>query len=296
MIHQHRILRALRAFTLSLGLLCAVVAQADGQSTFWEVTGKHNKLWLFGSVHVLHSSDMALPPVANQAYGESEVIVEELNIEEMIGDAFSAAGQRIQMLPEGQTLTAAVGPELYARLQQEARKLGLDLDFMQRMQPWFVALQIQSLRLMRAGFNPVNGVDMQIAIRARQDGKPLRGLETVADQMDIFAGLSMAEQREFLRGTLDEDDSAAQLREITAAWRRGDVQMLGEELRKGAAEAPALFKKLTIDRNLRWLPEIEKMLQDRDRDYLVVAGALHMVGRDGLVELLRSKGYKVEQK
>jgi uncharacterized protein YbaP (TraB family) len=234
--------------------------------------------------------------VATRAYAESEVVVEELNVDEMMADVFSTAAQRIQMLPEGQTLAVAVGPELYARLQREAPQLGLDLDFMQRMQPWFVALQIQGLRLMRAGYSPLNGVDMQIAMRAKQDGKPLRGLETAADQLGIFAGLSMAEQREFLRGTLDEDDSAQQLGEITAAWRRGDVEMLRELLRKGAAEAPALFKKLTVDRNRRWLPEIEKMLQDRERDYLVVAGALHMVGRDGLVELLRSRGYKVEQK
>ena len=64
----------------------------------------------------------------------------------------------------------------------------------------------------------------------------------------------------------------------------------------GHKESPALFRKLTTDRNLKWLPQIEKMLQDPKNDYLVVTGALHMVGSDGLVELLRRKGYRVEQK
>jgi uncharacterized protein YbaP (TraB family) len=149
---------------------------------------------------------------------------------------------------------------------------------------------------MREGFNPLSGVDMQIALLAQGDGKPLQGLETAADQLRLFARLSMDEQREMLRSILDEKDPISQLREIVTAWRSGDTATLEKELRKGAEESPELFRKLTTERNLRWLPQIEKMLQDPKDDYLVVTGALHMVGRDGLVELLRRKGYRVEQK
>ncbi|HMA12242.1 MAG TPA: TraB/GumN family protein, partial [Steroidobacteraceae bacterium] len=187
-------------------------------------------------------------------------------------------------------------PELYARLQAEAQRLSIDLEFMSRMQPWFVAQQIETVRILRAGYNPLNGVDMQIAARARQDGKPVIGLETVEDQLGIFAGLSLDEQREFLRGTLDEPDSEAQLRELMMAWRNGDLKALQAALRKGAEESPVLFRKLTVDRNRRWVPQIEQMLRDAGNDYLVVTGALHMVGQDGLVEMLRRKGYKVVQK
>jgi uncharacterized protein YbaP (TraB family) len=288
--------RISRALAVGSALLCAFAAQADGLNTFWEVTGRHNTLWLFGSVHVLHSSDTALPKVATDAYGEAEKVVEELVIDEVLADLSGALGEKLQFLPEGKTLAGVIGPELNAKLQEEARRLGIDLDFMSRMQPWFVAQQIESLRMLRAGFNPLNGVDMQIALRARQDGKPIIGLETVDDQLGIFAAMSLDEQREFLRGTLEEPDSEAQLRELTTAWRNGDLATLQAALRKGAEESPALFRKLTVDRNLRWMPQIEKMLQDKGSDYLVVTGALHMVGRDGLVEMLRRKGYKVVQK
>jgi uncharacterized protein len=277
-------------------LLWSCGANADGLNTFWEVSGKHNTVWLFGSVHVLHSSNTSLPQVANTAYGNAEKVVEELIIDEVLADLAGDAGQKLQFLPEGQTLSGVLGPELLAKLQDEARRLGIDLDFMSRMQPWFVAQQIESLRMLRAGFNPLNGVDMQIAMRARQDGKPILGLETTADQLGIFAGLSMEEQREFLRATLEETDSGAQLRELMDAWRNGDLKTLQSALRKGAEESPVLFRKLTVERNLRWMPQIEKMLQDQGNDYLVVAGALHMVGREGLVEMLRRKGYKVVQK
>jgi uncharacterized protein YbaP (TraB family) len=95
---------------------------------------------------------------------------------------------------------------------------------------------------------------------------------------------------------LDEQDMAGDLEEITAAWRRGDLAKLESLLRSGVEESPAFFKALTTDRNLRWLPQIEAMLAHPEDDYLVVTGALHMVGEEGLVELLRRKGYKVERK
>ena len=297
MTHQPGLFRrAARALVIGASLLWAVGAQADGLNTFWEIAGKHNTVWLFGSVHVLHASDTSLPQVATDAYGQAEKVVEELVLDEVLADLSGSLGQKLQFLPEGQTLAGVLGPPLYAKLQEEARRLGIDLDFMTRMQPWFVAQQIENLRMLRAGFNPLNGVDMQIAVRARQDGKPIIGLETVDDQLGIFAGLSLDEQREFLRATLEEPDSEAQLRELMTAWRNGDLKTLQEALRKGAEESPVLFRKLTVDRNLRWMPQIENMLQDKGNDYLVVTGALHMVGRDGLVEMLRRKGYKVVQK
>jgi len=280
-----------------VALLCAAPAFCDdgARHTFWEVTGKHNKLWLFGSIHVLQAQD-ALPQIAMSAYADAETIVEEVDLNAAMTDLLGGSASQLQMLPEGKTLSGVLGPQLYARLQQEGRKLGIDPDFMSRMQPWYVALQVQQQQLMRIGFNPLNGVDMQIALRAQSDGKPLQGLETVADQLGLFANLSLDEQREMLRATLDEKDPQGQLREIVSAWRNGDTAALEQQLRKGAEESPELFRKLTTDRNLRWLPQIEKMLQDPKSDYLVVTGALHMVGRDGLVELLRRKGYRVEQK
>lgn len=285
-----------RALLTACALLWSFAAQADGLHTFWEVRGRSNTVWLFGSVHVLHASDTALPAVANDAYGKAEKVVEELVLDEVLQDLSGAAGEKLQFLPEGQTLAGVLGPELHAKLQQESQRLGFDASLLSRMQPWLVAQQIETLRLLRAGFNPLDGVDMQIAQRARQDGKPLIGLETAADQLGIFAGLSMDEQREFLRDTLDETNSETELRELMTAWRNGDLKTLQDALRKGAEESPVLFRKLTVDRNRRWIPQIEKMLQDPSNDYLVVTGALHMVGSDGLVEMLRRKGYTVVQK
>jgi hypothetical protein len=124
----------------------------------------------------------------------------------------------------------------------------------------------------------------------------MRGLETAVEQLSILASMSPEEQRRFLEATLDEADTVQQLRTITEAWRSGDLPRLEELLRQGAAESPGFFRRLVVERNLRWLPQIEKMLADPADDYLVVTGAAHMLGEEGLVELLRRKGYKVTRR
>jgi uncharacterized protein YbaP (TraB family) len=165
------------------------------------------------------------------------------------------------------------------------------------MQPWFVAVLIAELRYTKAGYSAQDGVDCQIATRAQRDGKPLKGLETVAQQLGFLATMPMDEQREFLAATLEESADAAELREITAAWRKGDLKRLEKLLRDGELESPELYQRIVVDRNRAWLPQIEAMLADAgDHDYLVVTGAAHMVGKQGLVELLREKGYSIKRR
>jgi uncharacterized protein YbaP (TraB family) len=277
------------------GLFASLPAQA-AQHVFWEVTGQHNTVYLMGSIHVLKSTDAQLPGVADAAYLDAEAIIEELDPFAAAAEMGGAAALALQAMPEGKTLAGVLGPALHTRLQKEAAPLGIEMEFLARKQPWYVALLVMQARLVKGGYNTADGVDQQLAQRAQRDGKPLRGLETAVEQLSIFASMSMDEQREFLRATLDESDVAREVEEVAAAWRQGDLAKLESLLRSGAEESPAFFKALTTDRNLRWLPQIEAMLADPRDDYLVVTGALHMVGDDGLVELLRRKGYKVSRR
>jgi uncharacterized protein len=278
------------------GLFGSVVAQAADQHVFWEVAGRHNTVYLMGSVHVLKSTDAKLPNVVEAAYRDAETIIEELDPFAAAAEMGGVAVLTLQALPEGQTLAAVLGPELHERLQKEAVSLQINTDLLSRQQPWYVALLVLQARLVQGGFSSADGVDHQIALRAQRDSKPLRGLETAVEQLGVFAAMSMDEQRDFLRTMLDEGDMAGEVEEITAAWRRGDLKKLEALLREGVEESPRFFQALTTDRNRKWLPQIEAMLADPEDDYLVVTGALHMVGEEGLVELLRRKGYRIKRR
>jgi uncharacterized protein YbaP (TraB family) len=275
--------------------LCPSVSRADGHHILWEVKGRHNTVYLLGSVHMLKPSDSALPPEALHAYAQASTVVMELNLDDP-GVGESLAGQaESAMLPEGKTLESVLGATLYARFKTQAEALGLDPELAERFQPWFAALMIEQLELAKAGFDPQSGVDMQLAQRAQADHKPVVGLETVEDQLGIFTQLSEQEQRDYLKSTLD--DAATEVSDtgrVVQAWEQGDTARLEQLLREGSKDSPELYQRLTIDRNRRWLPKITQMLND-DTNYLVVVGALHLIGHDGVIDLLQRSGYTAVQ-
>ena len=271
--------------------------RADGtHHTFWVVKGAHNTVYLLGSVHVLKRADSDLPPEALRAYADSQALVMELDLNDAGMAAALAGDTSLETLPEGQTLAAVLGPEEYRRFSSHVSALGLDPELFSGFQPWFAALTLQQVELAHEGFETGAGVDEQFAQRAAADHKPIIGLETVDEQLGIFAHLSLDEQRRFLRYALDDaDDTAHSADAVIAAWRAGDVRELERLLGESASEYPELFRMLTTDRNRRWLPTLTQLLHE-PKDYLVIVGALHLVGRDGLVQLLQQSGFAVEQR
>ncbi len=287
-----------QASAVGLLLIAGVAARAQAPSVhhaLWEAKGRSNTVYLLGSVHMLQPDDSALPPETLRAYERSKALVMELDLNEIDADAVLGSSLELAMLPEGQSLSEVLGSDLYANLAAHAQTLGLEPEAMDRFQPWFAALVLEQMALGKSGFESAAGVDEQFAQRARTDGKPIIALETVEEQLGFFAKLTLEQQRQYLRGTLkDLDTEASDAAVMVNAWRRGDSAELERLLRREASENPVLFQILTTERNRRWLPKIVAMLGE-DQDYLVVVGALHLVGSDGLVSLLRNQGFKVEQ-
>ena len=111
----------------------------------------------------------------------------------------------------------------------------------------------------------------------------------------MLAKLPDAQQREFLMYSVEETERAArEIDQLIGAWRVGDVKSLARLLADGFDRYPELYRPLTIDRNKRWVPAIEALLDDED-DYLVVVGALHLVGRESVIDLLERGGHKPKQ-
>jgi uncharacterized protein len=279
---------------LIVGLAYASLAAA-AHHTFWSVRGAHNTVYLLGSVHVLKPEDSALPAEVQLAYTQSKTLVLEVNLNDLSSAAMLGASIQYASLPEGQTLADALGPELYRSFVSHANALGVDPDVLTGFQPWFAALMLDDAQMAKLGFAASAGVDEQLATRAQSDNKPLIGLETVEDQFSVFSQLSPDEQRRYVRFSLASLDSAAADIEATvSAWRQGDSGALEKLLEEDFKDFPDLRRRLTIDRNQRWLEKILPML-NAGEDYLVVVGALHLVGSGGLVDLLQKRGFQVTQ-
>ncbi len=283
-----------------LGLLVLVLAgtaTADSGPPFtlWMVEGASNQLYLLGSVHLLRKEDYPLPAVVDGAFDDSEHIVMELDMDDIDPLATQRIVNRLGLLPEGQTLADTLGERDYARAAAAAAALDIPLELLAGSEPWYAAITIEQLILSRLGFNPVYGVEMAIASKAAPEGKPITGLETIEEQLGFLDGLSAEAQRDLLLQTLDEGaDIEGLMEQMITAWKRGDTAFLEANMLAELEDYPELYKTIVVDRNRRWLDQLEGLL-DSDDDYLVVVGALHLIGDEGLPALLRARGIKVTQ-
>jgi len=297
-MRQTRLHRSVAAWLGSAGLalLASVSSRADdARHIFWEVKGAHNTVYLLGSVHLLKAGESTLPPPIMQAYRRSSTLVMELNLNDAGVDSLLGAGTEAALLPEGETLSEVLGPDLNARLLAHAQRLGLPSESLARFQPWFAAMALEQTTLAQAGYEAGAGVDMQLTQDATADHKPIVALETMGEQMGFFSHLTRDAQRQFLRSTLKDLDSAASdTAAVVRAWERGDVRELERLFREESADAPQLMRLLTTDRNRKWLPRIDALLGD-DHDDMVIVGAMHLIGDDGLVALLKRQGYEPVQ-
>jgi len=278
---------------LALGFLSCLTAHAA--SPVWAIHGDHNTVYLAGSVHLLKANDSALPPGFERAYANSRTLVMELDLGKV--DPTAAAGWMMEhgMLPDGKDLHTAIGDERYRRVSTEAARLGLPMEMANQFSPWVLGLQLMELQYAQLGFDQQSGVEEQLEHRAQADGKPTAGLETLTEQLGFFEALTPEEQAKFLDLVVTEmRDVGSDTQAVITAWRAGDAAKLAALLSDEYKSFPTLYRSLVTERNRHWVPQIEKLLRDKD-NYFVVVGALHLVGQGGLLELMRHDGFKAEQ-
>ena len=278
-----------------LGSLSTHTLAARAAGPVWALHGAHNTLYLAGSVHLLPARDAALPAAFERAYADSARLVMELDLGKL--DPSEAAGWMLEhgALPAGTSLRGVVGEPLYARVTATANELGLPPQVLDGQAPWVVGIELADLEFMRLGLDPQKGVEEQLVSRARADGKPTGGLETLAEEFGALSSLPRAEQVRLLEQTMSElKDAPDEMRQVVSAWRHGDAAQLAALLSREYRSFPALYRALVTARNERWLAQIEQLLK-RDENCLVVVGSLHLVGEGGLLELLRRDGFSAAQ-
>ncbi len=280
-----------------LGLLLCVTVRADGAlHSLWELHGKHNTVYLLGSIHVLRQSDYPLAPAVLDAYRDAKSLLMEVNLEEISSERVQSEMLASAVLPEGKTLPDVLGKERYGRAEALAHEVGVELSLFDQFAPWFAAEVISQLQLTELGFQAESGVEMYFLERARTDGKSVAGLETVHDQISLFQNMSMDTQAEYLVSSLEQaHDLPKEVDSMVRAWQRGDTQWFADQLKSELGQDPRLYQSVLVTRNRKWVPKIEALLND-DKNYLVIVGTGHLVGRDSVIDLLKKDGIGATQK
>jgi len=289
-------MKGMRRFILLALLALPVHADDSGHPvTMWKVDGVENSIHLLGSIHLLRSDDYPLPKALDTAYRDADVLIMEVDMDDMDPVAAQTAFNTYGVLHDETTLRDLMGKELYEQALVAADAIDIPLDMLNKTDPWYAAMTVEIMMLSRIGFNPALGVEMHMMAKAVEDGKTIDGFETVEEQILFLDGMSLQAQREMLMSTLAEGAKLSDMMDgLVDAWRHGDIARLESGMLDELAQHEELNKLLVTDRNARWVEKIDDLLDDNE-DYLIIVGALHLVGQNGVPNQLRRNGYDVRQ-
>lgn len=301
---RHKMSKVIKVFSLCLILFLVVSAGSQAQQStstisskncLWVVQTPPKKIFLLGSLHLLKGDAYPLSAAINRAYGSSQKVVFESDLEAMMDVTVQARMMKMGLYPEGQTIFENIHPGLQSALKKKMTELGLPLEHFARFRPWFLAVTLTTLELQRLGFSPAYGIDIHFYGRAKSDQKEIGFLEPIDYQLDLLGKMEASDQTAFLSQTLKDLEFAAKMaNKMVTYWKQGDADNLYKLLFKSFEDYPQIEDRLLLQRNKDWVLKIEKMRKEK-KDMIIIVGAGHLIGPGSVVELLKKNGYKVKQ-
>lgn len=284
---------------LLLSLLCAgACATAHAEPPvplLWKAQGEAGTVYLLGSFHLLTDADYPLHPNVEAAYDDAEALLFEVDPAVMNSPATARTMQDMARFSDGQTLRGVISDETEAKL---AAFLGSEaaVAASDPFEPWFLGMNLAIGAMVNAGLDPSKGLDQHFMQRAGKDAKPASGLETIVEQLGALDNAPLAEQESMLADALvPVAELRADIEKIHATWRAGDADGMQElMIEEMVQKTPRMYELINRDRNQRWLPKVEALLASDD-DHLVIVGAMHLIGEEGLVQQLGKRGVVVER-
>ncbi|MEN8147061.1 MAG: TraB/GumN family protein [Campylobacterota bacterium] len=280
-------------FLLSLSLL-------EAKSLLYKVSSESSTVYILGSIHLAKQELYPLDKTIRQAYNDSDVLVVELDAESQeSARVMQKTMVQLGMYQNGKSLKTELTPETYTQLQAYTAKAGVSLQTLEQMRPWVVTLQLSVMEMMRLGYLPELGIDKHFIERAKRDKKSILALESIEEQMALLSRDDKAYQDKLLRYTLESmGEMEPMLNTLFVSWKNGDAQAIEKMFLLSMQDDVNLnevYEALITERNHKMTKKIEAYLKT-DKDYFVVVGAGHVVGKEGIVDLLEKRGYRLSQK
>ncbi len=295
-----RLMARVRRAGLGLGILLLVAAVANAAPAsrcfLWEASSGKGTVYLLGSIHVGNKSLYPMDATIREAFKKADTLVLEVHLTPEVQMQSALLAMQKGTYPAGQTLRDNLEKETLDKLNAYMKTQGLSLDMYNTMRPWLLGITLTMLEYMRLGFNPKQGIDMHFTARAGD--RRILQLETVEKQLNILSSGCKEVQDVMLREVLDQvDDARTLMRGMLSAWKSGDADAMDKLLRENMSDDPRMeemHKKLLDNRNAEMTSKIAEYLQT-DGTYFVIVGSGHVVGKKGIVQLLKDREVKVRQ-
>lgn len=280
------------ALTASL-LLTGHLMADNGKPDLWKVEQNGNASYIFGSIH-LGSEDMyPLSKAVKGAYNNTNTLVVEIDLK---------PGDEVKMVPLVQKYGLDLAVPLEKRLSTKTLAIykkvcmekSLPCEQFAPFKAWLLSAQLSVMSMQQLGYKEGLGIDKHFLALAHQSKKDVISLETAESQFQVLGGFNQQQQEMMLVESLQakKEDFVG----LFNAWKTGDdkslISMFLKDIdRPGARE---MYNALFDDRNFKMVAKIAKNIS-ANKSLFVVVGAGHVVGKNGLVDLLTKKGFKLTQ-
>ena len=254
-----------------------------GKKMIWKFD--NSETYIFGTIHAFKSGDDPYSKKINEIYVRSSTILFEANLDNINHALFT--------FNDGTKLSDVVSAHTFNFTKQLWIELNLDLDQLEKLKPWVVAVTISAKLYESLGFSFTHGVDKKLLARAKSDNKNIVHLEPQNTAIFCFDAVPAAEQDGYLLSFVEDTNSAITLfNKIMIAWVGNDIQALASVLQIQFEKFPALSRCLFSARNEAWLGTINTCIESGTPS-LIAVGALHCVGVGSIQERCRKKyGHK----
>ncbi|MBR4829921.1 MAG: TraB/GumN family protein [Muribaculaceae bacterium] len=291
-------MKRLFLFLTVLTVACALQAQI-----LWKVSGNGlgRPSYIMGTYHFAPSSMMDKIPGMEQALEDCDIVVGEIESEEMMSQESQMAMAQAMVAPPDSTLDKLFTSEEYAIVEKVFNKyfgiMGVKMEQMKSLKPSAISMQMQAMQAMKylPNFNANDLIDMAVQNRANEMGRPSVGLESVEEQIDLLFNAPLTEQAKGLLDACKKDElfmvQSSALVEAYMAQDLDKIEKIMTDPEIGGDDAEAM-DALIYERNRNWVEKLVKMIPERA--CLVCVGAGHLPGDQGLLQLLRNRGYTVE--
>ena len=251
---------------------------------------------MLGSIHFFKKELYPLNKRIEKAFDDSDILVVEANINDITKVDIGLLMEK-SFYAGDDTLENHISSKTYELVVSEVGRLGIPLELIYKQKPWFLALTLSALELIHLGFDPRFGIDVHFLTKA-QGKKEILELESVDYQIELLSGFSDEEQEIFLYSTMMHSNIIRKdIDKILEAWTTGDaggIESMLEKSMRVDADMTAIAEKMFYKRNRNMTSKIKEFLVT-EKTYFVVVGAGHLVGKDGIVEILKTRGYHIEQ-
>ncbi|MEP6924741.1 MAG: TraB/GumN family protein [Pyrinomonadaceae bacterium] len=264
-------------------------------SLMWKATAANGKtIYMFGSIHLGTKDFYPLPVEIEDAFAQSDKLLVEADIGKIDQTAMQNYVSANGVYAGDDTLFNHLSPAGAEKLKKFSADNGLPVEGIVKLKPWIAAITIAVIPMMKSGYQPEFGIDKYFLDKAR-DKKQIVEIESADWQLKLLSETPEPIQLKFLESTLDQAVNFKDYSQnLLSAWSAADVKRLESFFTSESGEPIEIQKKLLDDRNPRMANFAEQCLKTGEKCFVVV-GAGHLIGAKGIVQLLKERGYKVEQ-